>query len=227
LVLFDEGMRDVDIFGYDHAARHILAMLQFVGARAQHRAQNRVDPLKRPALLERIVDQGIELGLVADHAGYHVLEECGLRRQIFVALDLVTEPVAFELGEDVVDPGAGDVHLVQRLHRCEPRRATAVGFSVGTFRWLLAVCHRQAFVSRRLIRNIASAARAASPPLFNSLARALAQACASVLTVMIPLPSGKPRETARSISAREDSIETISKWMVSPRTTHPSAIAAS
>ena len=35
------------------------------------------------------------------------------------------------------------------------------------------------------------------------------------------------RVTARSISAREDSIETISKWMVSPRTTQPSAIAAS
>ena len=33
--------------------------------------------------------------------------------------------------------------------------------------------------------------------------------------------------TARSISAREDSIETISKWMVSPRITQPSAIAAS
>jgi hypothetical protein len=47
--------------------------------------------------------------------------------------------------------------------------------------------------------------------LLSSLARALAQACASVLTVMMPLPSGKPLATARSISAREDSIETISK----------------
>jgi hypothetical protein len=36
-----------------------------------------------------------------------------------------------------------------------------------------------------------------------------------------------PFATARSISAREDSIETISKWMVSPRITQPSAIAAS
>ena len=87
-------------------------------------------------------------------------------------------------------PAPRDVHLVERLHGGEPRRAAAVGFLVGTFRWLLAVCHHQAFVSRRLIRSIASAARAASPPLFNSLARALAQACASVLTVMMPLPSG-------------------------------------
>jgi hypothetical protein len=78
-----------------------------------------------------------------------------------------------------------------------------------------------------LIRSIANAARAASPPLLSSLGRARAQAWASVLTVMMPLPSGIFLATARSISAREDSIETISKWMVSPLTTHPSAIAAS
>src|SRR3954464_7088017 len=220
-------MRDVDIFGHDHTAGHILAVLQLIGACPQYNAQQRVDRVQPPTLLQRIVNQRIELGLVAHHAGHHVLEERSLRRQIFVAFDLIAEPVAFELGKDVVDPRTRDVHLVERLHGGKPRRATAVGFLVGTFRWLLLICHRQAFVSRRLIRNIASAAHAASPPLFNSLARALAQACASVLTVMMPLPSGKPRETARSMSAREDSIETISKWMVSPRTTQPSAMAAS
>ena len=57
--------------------------------------------------------------------------------------------------------------------------------------------------------------------------RARAQACSSVLTVTMPLPSGIRLATARSISAREDSIDTISKWMVSPLMTHPSAIAAS
>ena len=46
-----------------------------------------------------------------------------------------------------------------------------------------------------MIRSIASAARAASPPLSSSLSRARAQACASVLTVMMPLPSGKARST--------------------------------
>src|SRR5882757_7919663 len=224
---FDKGVRDIDIFGDDDAARHVLAVLQFIGARPQHRAQNRVDPLQRPALRQSVIDQGIEFGLVAHHAGHDVAEERGFGRQILVALDLVAEPVAFELGEDVVDAGAADVHLVQRLHGGEPRRAAAVGFLVGVLGRLLVVCHRQAFASRRLIRSIASAARAASPPLLSSLARARAQACASVLTVMMPLPSGNFRATARSIRAREDSIETISKWMVSPRTTQPSAIAAS
>src|SRR6185436_11268622 len=117
-----------------------------------------------------------------------------------------------------------DIHLIQRLHRRQPCRAAAVGLLVGN---LLAYRHDQAFARRRLIRSIASAARAASPPLLSSLARARAQACSSVLTVMMPLPSGMRLATARSISAREDSIETISKWMVSPRMTHPSAIAAS
>src|SRR6201999_3375788 len=173
-----------------------------------------------------------ELRLVAHHPGYDVAEERRLGGQIFVAFDLAAEPVAFELGEDVVDAGAPDVHLVERLHRREPRRAAPVGLPVGPLRRRLRValfvlCHHQLRASRRLIRSIASAARAASPPLLSSPARARAQACASVLTVMMPLPSGIFLETARSISAREESIETISKWMVSPRTTQPSAITAS
>ena len=157
---------------------------------------------------QRIVDQGIELGLVAHHAGHDVAEERGFGRQIFVAFDLAAEPVALELGKDVVDPGAADVHLVQRLHRGEPRRAAPVGFLVRTplaAGLFLLSLPSSGPASRRLIRSIANAARAASPPLLSSLARARAHACASVLTVMMPLPSGIRRATARSISAREDS----------------------
>src|SRR6185369_10907583 len=172
----------------------------------------------------RVIDQRIEPGLIAHHAGDDVAKEGGFRRQIFFALDLAAEPVAFELGEDVVDPRATDIHLIERLHRGEPRRTAAIGLLVEADRRPLpALCHDQAFASRRLIRNIASAARAASPPLLSSEARARAQACASVLTVRMPLPSGNFLTTARSISAREDSPDTISKWMVSPRTTQPSA----
>src|SRR5258708_26796510 len=211
-------------------------MLKLVRAGTQHRAQDGVDPLQRPAFRQRIVDQRIEFRLIAHHAGHDVTEEGCLGRQIFVALDLAAEPMTLELGEDVVNAGAGDIHLIERLYRREPRRATPVGLFVFTLflargRLLLVsvlvLCHDQIRVSRRLIRSIANAARAASPPLLSSLARARAQACASVLTVMMPLPSGILLATARSISAREDSIETISKWMVSPRTTQPSAIAAS
>ena len=73
---------------------------------------------------------GSSLRLIAHHAGHDVAEERGLGRQIFVALDLAAEPVALELGEDVVDPGAADIHLVERLHRGEPRRAAPVGLLV-------------------------------------------------------------------------------------------------
>src|SRR6476646_9295690 len=236
LVTIDKGVRDIDIFRYDDAAVHVLAVFEFVGTRTQYRAENGVDALQRPAVCERIVDQRIEFCLVAHHAGHDVAEECRLGGKVFVALDLASEPMTLELGEDVVEPGAGDVHLIERLHRREPRRAAPVGFLVLTLilalRWLLfllvaALCHGQVRVSRRLIRSIASAARAASPPLLSSLGRARAQACASVLTVMMPLPSGNRFATARSISAREDTIDTISKWMVSPLITQPSAIAAS
>src|SRR6266404_157690 len=207
-------------------------MLELVRAGTQHRPQDRVDPLQRPALRQRIVDQRIELDLIAHHPGDHVAEKRRLRRQIFLAFDLVAEPVAFEFGENVVDARAADIHLIKRLHRREPCRAAPVGFLVTDFGRLLllfviVVSHHQLRVSRRLIRNMASAARAASPPLLSSLARALAQACASVLTVMMPLPSGNRLATESSINARDDSIETISKWMVSPRMTQPNAIAAS
>src|ERR1700694_1405592 len=156
--------------------------------------------------------------------------------RFFFPLAPAAEPMALELGEDVVNPRAGDLHVIERLPRREPRRAAPIGLFVFALflahgRLLLlpvfVLCHDQIRVSRRLIRSIASAARAASPPLLSSLARARAQACAPVLTVTMPLPSGNLLATARSISAREDSIETISKWMVSPLMTHPSAIAAS
>src|SRR5262249_13960121 len=119
-------------------------------------------------------------------------------------------------------------HLVERLHGGEPCGAAPIGFPVlNPGRFWLALGHDQTFASRRLIRSMASAARAASPPLLSSEARARAQACASVLTGRVPIPSGSLRATAMSISAREDSVETISKWIVSPRITQPKAIAAS
>ena len=42
------------------------------------------------------------------------------------ALDFAAEPMAFELGEDVVQPGAGDIHLIESLHRREPCCSTPV-----------------------------------------------------------------------------------------------------
>src|SRR5690242_7677962 len=240
LLTIDKGMGDIDIFGNDHAAGHVLAMFQLVSPCPQHRAQDRIDPLQRPAFRQRVIDDGIQLCLVAHHARHNVAEEGSFRRQVFLALDLVAEPMALELGENVVDAGARDIHLVQRLHGGEPRRPAAVGFAVaaldaalgtilGTIfgRFDLAVGHHCAFVRRRLIRSIASAARAASPPLLSSEARALAQACSSLFTVRMPLPIGNFAAIAKSINPREDSIDTISKWIVSPLITQPSAIAAS
>src|SRR5579871_4769073 len=110
----------------DTPARHVPAMFELVSAGAQHRAQDRVDPLQRPALRQRLVDQGIELGLVAHDAGDDIAEEGGFGRQIFLTLDLAAQPVAFELGEDVVDAGASDIHLVKRLHGGEPRGTAPV-----------------------------------------------------------------------------------------------------
>ena len=45
---------------------------------------------------KRLVDHRIEPALLGDHAADDVAEERGLRRQVFVALDLAADPVALE-----------------------------------------------------------------------------------------------------------------------------------
>ena len=52
---------------------------------------------------KRLVDHRIEPALVVDHAADDVAEMSGFRRQIFVALDLAADPVAFELRQDLIE----------------------------------------------------------------------------------------------------------------------------
>ena len=104
-------------------------MRELVGAGPQYRAQHRVDALERPAAGERRVDLRIERPLLAHDAGDDVAKERGLGRQILRALDLAAEPMAFELGQDLVDAGPGQIHLVERLHSGEPRRSALVGLT--------------------------------------------------------------------------------------------------
>ena len=201
----DEGAGDIDVFRRHHPRRHVAAAGKLVGAGPQHRAQHRLDALERPAARQRGVDLRIEPCLLAHDAADDVAEKCRLRRPILRALDIAAEPMAFELGQNLVQAGAGKVHLVERLHGGEPRRAALVGLArLPSLRVLRrrGSCHRPA--SRRLMSTSASAARAASPPLSCSSGRARASACASVSTVMMPLPIGSARAIAISISPRAD-----------------------
>ena len=43
------------------------------------------------------------------------------------ALDLLPDPVALELSEDVVEAGAGQIHLVERLHGGQTCGASSIG----------------------------------------------------------------------------------------------------
>ena len=60
----------------------------------------------------------------------HVAEERRFRRQILRAFDLAADPMTLELGEDVVQAGARDIHLVERLHGGEPGGAAPVGLAL-------------------------------------------------------------------------------------------------
>src|SRR5262249_39285982 len=157
------------------------------------------------------IDHRIEAALRRDHAFDDFTKERRLGRQVLRAFNLLAEPVALELGENVVQRRAGDVHLIERLHRREPRRAALVGLArlplLGSGS---GHRHHAGADRRRLMRTMASAACAASPPLSPSSGFARAHACDSVSTVMMPLPSGRPRATERSINARADWIETMS-----------------
>ena len=164
LVAVDEGMGDIDILRHDHARRHVALAVELVGARAQDRAQHGLDALERPALRQRRVDHRIELALLGHHAADDVAEERGLRRQIFIALDLAADPMALELRQDVV----------QRGRRRDPsgrapaprQAARRRGGWRGVRRSVRPLWPWRYRLARwRLIATSASAARAASPPL--------------------------------------------------------------
>src|SRR5215213_9616124 len=200
-VLVEECVRHVDIFLDDNARRYIRARREFECAGAQHRAQQCLDTLQGPAAGQRLVDHRIELALIVEHTAHHAAEERRLSGQILRALDLPPDPVALELGQD----------LVERLHGGEPRRAAAVclAIAVGGRRRF----HRRLRASRmslRFSRTNASAARAAPPPLSSPVRRARARACASVSTVRMPLPIGMSRAMEISMMARADSPATMS-----------------
>ena len=128
-VVIDEGAGDVDIFRHYHSRRHVGAAGELVGAGAQHRAQHRLDALERPASGQRRVDLRVELALLAHHAADDVAKVGGLRRPVLRAFDLAAEPVAFEFGHDLVEAGAGKIHLIKRLHGGKPCRAALVGLA--------------------------------------------------------------------------------------------------
>src|SRR5581483_2247289 len=225
LVGLDKCCSHVGIFRHNHARRHVAAMRELVGSRPERGAQNRVDALERPAFRQCLVDQRIKPALLAHDTGYHVAKEGRFGRQILCAFDLASDPVAFKLRKNLVKAAACKIHLVEGLHRRQTRRATLVGFA-GFIVACRPGCHqRQTKVCLRAA--IVSAARAAAPPLSPSSTCARALACASLSTVRIPFPRAILSLTARSMSARADSLATISKWRVSPRITHPSTITPS
>src|SRR6202011_2188411 len=107
-------------------------------------------------------------------------EEGGLGGQILRSLALAAEPMALELGEDFVERRAGDVHLIERLHGREPRGAAPVGLALVVGRRAGVFPRTRAGPGVRWSRPMASAARAASPPLPPPSGRARAHACTSV-----------------------------------------------
>ena len=128
-LLIDKGTGHVDIFRGHDSRGHIVPASQLVGSGAQHGAQYRLYSLERPIACQRGVDLRIEPALFAQDTGHDVAEISGFRRSVLDALDLAAEPMAFEFGQDLVQAGAGKIHLVKRLHRGESGSASFVGLA--------------------------------------------------------------------------------------------------
>ena len=133
---------------------------------------------------------GSSLRCSRDHAADDVAEECGLGRQILLALDLAADPVAFEFGQDLVQRRRREIHLIERLHRGEPRRAALVG-----------ACAVLGSMGRRLAMPLSFGALTFELDQGERGARGVAAlvalrepsarpACASLSTVRMPLPTG-------------------------------------
>src|SRR6185312_11883124 len=205
----DKSSGNVSIFGNHDTRRHILPMRKSEAPRPHRPAQAGIDRFKRPAFRQSIVDQRIELALLAYDTGHHVAEERSLGWQVLRPLDFTPDPMTFELGQNLIQAASCKIHLIESLHRGKTRSATFVRFTRIVVTCSPGGHHRQTNVCLRA--TIVRAARAAVPPLSPSSARARAFAWASFSTVRIPFPRASRSRTARSMSARADSFATMSK----------------
>src|SRR5262249_29948697 len=151
------------------------------------------------------IDGRIDDRLLADHPIDDFLEELVVGLPALAFIERLARGASRKLREHFADIGAGDIHLIKRLHSAKPgcRAGDGTGTAVRSHRCLslLAI--------RRRKRTIANAASAAPPPLSISLTRARAIACCSFSQVRMPLPMQSPF-IVRSTSPRADSFATIS-----------------
>src|ERR1700752_7859 len=97
LLLAEKRVRDIDIFGDDHARRHVAANEELVGAGAEDGAQDGIDAREPPALGELLVDQRVDAKLLAHHALDYGAEEFRLRLGVAVTLDRRAQAMGLEL----------------------------------------------------------------------------------------------------------------------------------
>ena len=103
---------------------------KLVGAGAQHRAQYRLDALERPAAAQAPRRSAGRAGVCSRTTPPTMSRKnAASAGRYCVALDFAAEPMVFELGHDLVQAGAGEIHLVERLHGGEPRGAALVGLA--------------------------------------------------------------------------------------------------
>src|SRR5262245_25640477 len=124
-------MGNVDIFTNYHTRGNVVAEHKFIDAGAENGAEDRIHASETPAFGQLLVDERIDLDLLAHHARDQVAEEGGLGVSILAILDLLAETMRLEFGDYVGQVDAGHVHLVERLHGGKPGGAARSGAVFG------------------------------------------------------------------------------------------------
>ncbi len=130
ITLGKEGAGDVDELGDHHLGRGV-AGDQFGPAGPKQRPQRRVDPGDRPFRHQRTIGHLVDLCLPG-HRRFHQEPEQRHITFFHVALvEMFAKAKFLELVHHLVDGLARGLHLKQRLHRVEPRRAAHLALLVA------------------------------------------------------------------------------------------------
>src|SRR5690606_8121968 len=176
-------------------------------------AQRGIETRQRPVFRQRLVDHRIELQLFINDPRDDCTEPLRIGIEILRTVHFLAEAESFVFGNHFQDARPGYIHLVERLHGGKTGDAALVGHARGIGSRAASGRRTHNDQTPNFLRRsiMVSAVRAAKPPLSLSSRRARTHACSSFSTVRMPLPMAMLSSTERSVSARQDSLATISK----------------
>src|SRR5438874_2019916 len=125
VIALEESMRDIEILVDDDLCRHVPAGNQFIDARAQNRAKDRVNSLQFPAFGETGGNCAVDFNLMVWNAAHDIGKEFSIRlaggRSVACFKTMLAEFLGYCLSI-----ASGQLHLVDRLDGRKAGRAPRI-----------------------------------------------------------------------------------------------------